>query len=398
MTESGLSRSGARIIYLAKGSRVFVSGMISIFIPYYLNAIGYDRLFVSFALVAILAGNAISNLGLTYFETRLGRRRFLQTFSLLMLAAGVTLAATRNPAAILLACLLGNISTTGTEAGPFQSIEAGVLPDLGNGMATVKAFGTYNFVGYVASSVGAFTAGTPGFLGNTTPVFQGLFLAFGAVGLLLFLLYSRLDALDSKDQGRSIPVQPNLSPSSRREVTRLSALFSVDAFGGSFVSQYVLSYWFLQTYSVSGQELAGIFFITNVIAAASIYGAALIAVRFGNLRTMFFTHVASNVFLVLIPFAGSLVGALVFLFLRQSVSQMDVPTRQALMTDMFPSDERVAVYAVTNTTRSGGAFVGGPVTSALYAFGLLSGPILVGGFSKLVYDFAVYGSYRRKFR
>jgi MFS family permease len=385
-------------VYVAKGSRVFVSMMLSILIPIYLTVFGYGGFFVGLALVAILAGNAVSNVGLTFFGGKLGRRRILQIFASLMVVSGIAFVLSGSPAVILVACFLGNISTTGTEVGPFQSVEAGVLPDLASGGTAVRAFGVYNVIGYVAASVGAFAAGTPGYLGYSLLAFQGLFGIFALVGVLLFLTYSRLRGLDSGGSRQNGPSLAGLSTPSKREVTRLASLFSIDAFGGSFVSQYILTYWFLQTYSVSGPALGGIFFVSNVIAGASIYGAARIAGSVGNLRTMFYSHVASNAFLILIPFAGSLVASLAFFFLRQSLSQMDVPTRQALMAEIFPSEERVAAYALTNATRSGGAFVGGPFVSIFLASGFLSAPLLVGGFSKLVYDFAIFGSYRKRFR
>ena len=388
---------GVLKIYLAKGTRVFYSGLLSLLIPLYLNALGYSNYFFGLTLVAILAGNVVSNLALSYLEPKLGRRRLLLSFSLLAVASGLLLALARHPALILLACLLGNISTTGTEAGPFQSIEAGVLPELTEGSVAVKAFGTYNMIGYAATAAGAFAAGAPGFIPGGLAVFSALFAGFALVGVLLFAIYSTLGFIESAPGGRR-PGLDRLSDLARKDLTRLSVLFSLDAFGGSFVSTYVLSSWFLLTYRVPALGLAGIFSTTSIIVVASIYGAGLIASRLGNLRTMVFTHLVSSAFLVAIPLAGSLPGALAFLFLRQSLSQMDVPTRQALMTEMFRKEERVSAYAISNTTRSLAAFAGSPLGAFFFAMGLLSAPIFSGGLCKFVYDFLIFGAFRKRYR
>jgi MFS family permease len=391
-----LPQTGVLQIYVAKGARVFYFGLLSILIPQYLLALGYSGLFVGVVLVAILAGNVVSNLALTYLETRLGKRRLLQAFSAMMVASGLGLAAYSSPALIVLACFLGNISTTGTEAGPFQSVEAGVLPGLSLGGA-VEAFGRYNLIGYAASALGALSAGAPGVLPGGLLVYRALFAGFALVGALLLALYSTLQSPTFEVKaGR--PDAGRLGVDARRDLRTISVLFSVDAFGGSFVSQYVLSSWFLLSYGVHSQELGGIFFATNAIVAVSVYGAARLARRLGNLRTMVYTHVVSNLFLVAIPLAGSLAGALVFLFLRQSLSQMDVPTRQALMAEMFNDEERVAAFAVSNTARSVSSFAGGPATTALMALGALSGLLFAGGVSKIAYDAAVYSVYRKRFR
>ncbi len=385
-------------IYTAKAARVYVSGMLSILLPFYLTTQGYSPFFVGLALAVILAGNAFSNIVLTSFERHLGRRGLLMAFSLLMMASGLALALGSGPVLILAACFIGNISTTGTEAGPFQSVEAGILPDLAANGGATRAFGVYNLVGYLASSVGAFTASTPEYLGGGVPVYRGLFAIFALAGALLLFIYGGLRGIEPPHTEGQRTGLSSLEPTVKREVIRISALYSVDAFGGSFVSQYVMTYWFHQSYGANLAVLGAVFLATNLISAVSIYGAAIIATKLGNLRTMFSTHLVSNVFLLMIPFAGTLTGALTFLFLRQSTSQMDVPTRQAFTTELFVQKDRVAANALTNTSRSLSAFLGGPVSAAMLALGLLSGPILLGGISKIVYDFGIFGTYRRRFR
>ncbi len=391
-----MSSVGVAQVYVAKAIRVFYSGLLSILVPQYVLALGYSNFELGLVLIAILGGNVASNLLLTYFESRASKRRFLQAFSLLVVVSGIGLAYSESLAVIVIGCFLGNISTTGTEAGPFQSIEAGLLPDLSGGRVS-EAFGRYNMIGYAASAVGALAGGAPGYLPGGVAVFRGAFLTFALGGLILFMVYTTLKS-SRFSQPSHRPGLSELTPQARRDLRDLSALFALDAFGGSFVSQYVLSSYFLIVYGISSESLAGIFFTTSVIVAGSVYLAGRVALRLGNLRTMVYTHLVSNALLIGIPLAGSLPGAIALLFARQSLSQMDVPTRQALMSEMFRSEERVAAFALSNTARSVSTFAGGPVGTALLAGGLVSGLLFLGGSSKVFYDLAIYVAYRKRFR
>ena len=395
MSGEPVSRPGPRPIYLAKGARVFVSGLLSIVLPFYLVTLGYGQLFQGLILAVILAGNASSNFAVTYLGAFIGRRRLLQSFSLQMVLSGAVLALSTSALLIVLACFAGNISSTGTEAGPFQSIEAGTLPDLAPAGATVKAFGKYNFIGYGAAALGQLASAGPGALGNSHIAFQAVFAGFSLVGVVLFAVYSRTGGLGSAQGVR--PGLAGLGPGARKEVVRLSALFSLDALGGVFVTTYLLSIWFNAAFGLQLEALGTIFFVASVAAAASTYVAALISLRIGNLRTMVYTHLVSNGLLIMMGLAGSLAPALAFLFLRQSLSQMDVPARQALMTEMFQRQERVQAYAVTNIARSTGSLAGGPVAAGILGLDAVAAVPFVGGGVKIAYDLLVFASYRKKY-
>jgi MFS family permease len=155
--------SSVSYLFAGKAARVFVFGMVSIMTPIYLVELGYSALYVGIALAAIIAGNVFSNVLLTWYGEYIGRRRFLLIFSSLMLASGILLYSTAYLPLMLLAFFLGNISTTGTEAGPFQSIEAGILPNMVSDKRRNRAFGAYNLIGYSASSIGAFAASAPSY-------------------------------------------------------------------------------------------------------------------------------------------------------------------------------------------------------------------------------------------
>jgi MFS family permease len=383
-------------VFISKASRVSVSSLLSILTPIYLVRLGYSALYVGAALTAILAGNAFFNIILTWYGDYLGRKKSLMIFSVLVVVSGFLLSSTIFLPLILLGLFLGNISTTGTEAGPFQSIEVGVLPILASGEKGNRTFGLYNFIGYGASSIGAFAASSPDYFQDSLLVSRLLYFVYGLVGILLLVIYRKLGNIEAQETGPRKLGLGNVRPEARRDITKLSFFYSIDAFGGSLVSQFVLSYWFSQVYRVSLSSLGVIFLAVNVVTAFSTLAAPVLAEKLGNLRTMLSTHLLSNIFLIIVPLAGSFLAAVVFLFLRQSISQMDVPTRQAFMAQLFTDEERVPANAVTNTSRSLSGTLGGPLTAIMFMIGATSLPILTAGFSKILYDILVYRSYRKK--
>lgn len=383
-------------IFLCKAARVFVFGLVSVMTPIYLATLGYSPFYVGVALAAIILGNIVSNIILTWYGNWIGRNRSLLFFSSLMLISGILLFSTTLLPLILLACFLGNISTTGTEAGPFQSIETGVLPNLVSERETSRVFGAYNLIGYGAASVGAFAASIPSYFQNDLLVFRSLYLVYGLVGLLLIMLYRQLGNLESVGTESKRMGIGDMGPKARRDLTRLSVFFSIDAFGGGFVSQSLLVYWFYLAYNASLESLGIIFFVANVITALSTFGASLLAERLGNLRTMVYTHLLSNALLVSVPLAGTLTGSVLFFFLRQAVSQMDVPTRQAFMAQVFTDQDRISANAITNTFRSVSSILGAPISGLLFAAGFTALPILTGGLSKIFYDLTIFSAYRKE--
>ena len=178
-------------------------------------------------------------------------------------------------------------------------------------------------------------------------------------------------------------------------VYTLSALFSLDAFGGGFVIQSIVAYWFHLRFGVEPGVLGAIFFGANLLAGISALSAAWIARRIGLINTMFFTHLPSNILLMLVPFMPTLPLAVAVLLLRFSISQMDVPTRQSYTMAVVAPDERSAAAGVTGIARSVGAALSPSLTGLLLAVpGLISVPFFLSGGLKIVYDLLLYRSFK----
>jgi predicted MFS family arabinose efflux permease len=201
-------------------------------------------------------------------------------------------------------------------------------------------------------------------------------------------------AVETKAAGPAVPSYSGLYRS-RNVVVKLSSLFALDAFAGGFVMQSIVAYWFHVRFGVSPAVLGGIFCGANLLAAVSALAAARLTKRIGLLKTMVFTHLPSNLLLILVPLMPNLPLAITVLLLRFSISQMDVPARQSYTMTVVSPDERSAAAGITGIARTIGAALAPVLTGPLLATPALLGvPFAVAGGLKIVYDLILYRSFR----
>jgi predicted MFS family arabinose efflux permease len=180
----------------------------------------------------------------------------------------------------------------------------------------------------------------------------------------------------------------------KRAVMKLAALFGIDSLGGGFLSSALIAYWFFERYGFSERELAILFFAARLLNAVSHVAAAWLAKRLGLLNTMVLTHLPSSLLLMVAPAAPS--GALAAaLFLgRESLVEMDVPTRQSYVMAIVPPHRRTYASGVTNLTRTVGWAVGPPIAGFVMQNVVLAAPLFIGGSMKILYDIVLYRSFR----
>lgn len=398
----GLDGNG-RLLFLTRVLRMFAYGFLAVVLVLYLAALGLDALTIGAILTLTLIGDTLVSLWLTTNADRIGRRRVLIAGSLLMTGAGLVFAATGVVPLLILAATIGVISPTGNEVGPFLAVEQAALSETTPDARRTPTFAWYNLAGYVATAVGALAAG---FLSQGlqaigfAPVdsYRAIVVGYAIVGLVMAVVFWRVGG------GVEAPVAPpaddgiarrlGLGPRSRGIVARLSLLFSLDAFGGGFIPQSLMAYWFHLQYGVEPALLGGIFFGANLLAAVSSLSASRFAARFGLVNTMVFTHLPSNVLLILVPLMPNLALAILVLLLRFSLSQMDVPTRQSYVMAVVEPGERSAAAGVTGIARTTGASLS-PILSAplLASGGLTSLPFFLAGGLKIAYDLLLYRAF-----
>ena len=387
--------SDTRTILTAQGVRAVAYGFASILLGVSLEERGWSPARVGVLLSAVVAGTALMSVLVGTVGDRIGRRRSSQYLYVGLAATGLVFGLAAPFAVLCLAALTGTLSTEVVESGPFTSLEQAMLPAGLDSAARTRVFGTYNAVATVAGSCGALAAGGPALLrraGIGVPADQRFFLALVPIGVLGALVAGRLSSAVEATAPTGLERRP--LGRSKSTVVRLSGLFALDAFGGGFVIQSFLAYWFRLKYGMSPDVLGVVFFAVGFLQAASFLAATRLAQRFGLLNTMVFTHLPSNVLLAAIPLAPNVAVAVVLLLGRFALSQMDVPTRQAYVIALVDPDERTAAAAYTNTARYAVRPLAPTVAGAAQqvAVGL---PFFLGGAIKSVYDMALWAWFRR---
>jgi MFS family permease len=375
---------------------MFAYGFLSVILGPYLASRGLSPVAIGWVFTGALAGGAVMTIALTAVADRLGRRRVLAAGTVLMGVCGAVFALTDRVGLLVVAAVLGAISPSGKDVGPFLAVEQAMLPQTTRDEHRTSVFAAYNLVGGLAGALGALATGLPEALGVAKPVgLRALVWAYALVALgLLGLVLALSSRVEAPGAGRGGPAPRFGLVRSRRTVTRLGALFALDAFAGGFVVQGIVAYWFHLRYGLETAALGGIFFGANLLAALSFLAAAPIARRIGLLNTMVFTHLPSNVLLLLVPLMPSLGLAVAVLLARHLASQLDVPTRQSYTMAIVHPDERAAAAGLLAVARSAAAAAAPALAGATLAVPALGLPFLVAGGLKIVYDLWVLVLFR----
>jgi MFS family permease len=398
--------SDGNFLFITRLARMFAYGFLSVVLVLYLEQIGLNQVRIGLLLTLTLIGDTLISLWITTNADRVGRRRMLIVGALLMVFAGILFAMTRNFVFLLVAATIGVISPSGYEVGPFLSIEQAALSQIVPDKKRTKIFAWYNLVGSFATALGALAGGSlvQGLMDTGMSAlgsYRVIVIGYAAIGAMMGGLFTRLSpAVEVPTVNGSTPSTSAFKKRfglhrSKGVVLKLSALFSIDAFAGGFVLQSILAYWFHVRFNVQPALLGAIFFGANVLAGVSALTAAWVASKIGLIRTMVFTHIPSNILLILVPLMPSLPLAIGVLLLRFSISQMDVPTRQSYTMAVVAPDERSAAAGITGIARTTGASLSPVVTGPLLAnAALLSLPFFLSGGLKIIYDLMLYRNFK----
>jgi predicted MFS family arabinose efflux permease len=373
--------------------RAFAYGFGSVVLGTSLAAGGLSDARVGLLFAAMLAGAALSSIGVGLVAERVGRRRLYAVLLAVMGIAGAVYALTDAFVLLVLVALTGTLSTDPNESGPITSLEQAML---GGAPAEERArvFGRYNAVAYLAGALGALAGGGPALFRHLFPALaadQRWLLVFPVVAIACVWLAGGLSARVEAD-GRA-PARP--LERSRGTVMRLAALFGLDAFAGGFVVTTFIVYWFDRRFGASPETMGAVLFAGGLIQAGSSMLSGRLAGRIGLLNTMVFTHLPSNVLLAVVPLMPMLPLAIAVLLLRFTLSQMDVPARQAYVVAMVDPAERTAAAAFTNTARYVVRPVGALGAGVAMQAVAVGAPFVIAGCLKAVYDLALYATFRR---
>jgi len=395
-----LTRDGW-LLFLTRFLRLFAYGSLSVVLVFYLISLGLSESQTGLLLTLTLAGDTVVSLYLTTRADRIGRRRMLVVGAILMAAAGLAFALTRNFLLLIIAGTIGVISPSGNEVGPFLSIEQAALSHVVPGRARTEIFAWYTLAGSLATALGALCGGTLTHALQKSAIvpvvsYRVVVISYAALGILLALIFTRLSPSAEVNAPAEQSAPETLKSfwglgRSHRVVANLAALFALDSFAGGFVVQSFAAYWFYLRFGVDPGTLGVIFFWANIFAGISSLLASRLAARFGLINTMVATHLPSNILLILVPLMPNLKLAVMVLLVRFSISQMDVPTRQSYTMAVVSAEERSAAAGITGVARTTGAAISPLFVGFLFARPrLISVPFFLAGSLKIIYDILLY--------
>ena len=388
------------LLFSTRIIRLFCYGFLSVILALYLSETGLSEGQIGLLFTFTLLGDAAISLWLTTSADRFGRKRTLLLGAVLMLGAGLVFILTRNILILVVAAVIGVISPSGNEIGPFLSVEQASLTQLVPDRERTRFFAWYNLAGSFATATGALIGGWLAQIlqdsgWSSLEAYRAVLMGYALGGLLLLLLFLNLTGSIEVEASQDSAKRVLGLHRSQAVVFKLSSLFALDAFAGGLLVQSLIAFWFHVRFGVEAGTLGSIFFGANILAGVSALLAVRLARRFGLINTMVFTHIPSNILLMLVPLMPTLSMAIAVLLLRFSISQMDVPTRQSYTMAVVAPDERSAASGVTAIARSVGASISPALTGWLIGVpALFSAPFFLSGGLKIIYDLLLYREFR----
>ena len=371
------------LVFVAKTVRTFCYGFLGVLLPIHLSNLGMSTMGVGLSVTLTLVGSAVLTYGIRRPVERYGSRVTLLGLAALSLVAAVLMLTSHNPWLVVLAAMIGNVAVGTGETGPFLSIEQVLIARATPFEKRTSVLSYYNFIGYAAAAAGSAILG----LGPTAGLLFGIFLAGSVVQLVVFRMLP-VQHIEAKTRsGGLIPKSPT--------IRKIAGLFSIDSFGGGFITQSLVAYYFHERFGLTLATLGVVFFASQVLSAISLLLAPLLARRIGLLNTMVSTHLVSNVFLIAIAFSPLPWLAIALYLGRQLLSQMDVPTRQAYLMAIVEDDEREEAAISTTLARTVTQAVSPSIAGWVMSTAALSAPFVFGGVIKSIYDVAIWQVFRK---
>jgi MFS family permease len=373
------------LLFGGRSLRAFGFGFAAVLIGIHLESRGLTPPEIGLTLGVGLIAASLSGLASAALAARVGRRRTLAVAGLLMAVTGIDLAVATQAWLLILAGLTGMLGAASVDLGPFASVEQAVLAEAVPADRRNVAFARYSLSGGIFNAAGGLAATLATGLSQS----RMFFATYAAIGLITAVL--PLFMSEKVEMSGAAPAFGSFRP-----LAGLAALFALDSLGGGLVANAVIAYWLHVRFGAGTGSLGPVFAAVALLQSLSYEVSGRLGNRFGLVKTMVFTHLPSNVLLLLVPFAPNLAWAVAILLARFALSQMDVPARQAYIVSIVPPSQRAGAVAMTGAVR-GVAQSFGPALAGLAigaaAYGL---PFFAGGSLKIAYDIALFAGFRHR--
>ncbi|SRR6266849_4351089 len=394
------SRRDLGLIYAAAWLRSFGIGLLGVILGVFLYRRGLSSIAIGAVLAAGIAGSAAGTIFVTYRADAIGRRRTLCCLSLLTTLGAAAVIFNLSLPILVAITFLGMLNGMGTDRSAAYALEQALIPSLVSDERRTWSLAWYSLVLDGSGALGALAAALPLIMQrhwglDLNLAYRYVFVGYAGINLISAGLYLLLTS-EVEHPGLNLPgkISAPVSQETKRTVKNLSALFAIDAFGGGFLIDALVAYWFFRRFGIAENNLAVLFFAVHILNALSHLGAAALAKRIGLIKTMIFTHLPSSIFLIAVPLAPSPTWAIVLFLLRESLVEMDVPTRQSYVAGVVAPEERTYASGVTNLTRNVAWAASSSLAGVFMQTIAFSAPLLLGGGLKIFYDILLWRAFR----
>ena len=387
--------ANAKLLLITRALRGFADGAVSVILPSYLTALGFDSFAIGAIVFGTLLGSAALTLAVGLAGRRIAPRGVLMAASALMFLTGIGFFSVTGFWPLFALAIVGTMNPSAGDVSLFLPAEQTAMADSVGVSNLTAMFSIYNVAGSMAGAVGALASGLPRLLArpagwSTSAAERGAFIGYSLIALIVGAIYRRMHVPERLHQAK--PSAPLVK--SRRIVIHLALLFSLDSFGGGLVVQSLLALWLLRRFNLNVASAGIFFFIAGLLGALAQLISAPIAARIGRIRTMVYTHVPANAFLIVAALMPGPKSAFTFLLLRALMAQMDVPARQSYVMALVDPEERAAAASVTNVPRSLATAFAALPAGALLNVSNFGWPLVGAGALKIIYDLLLLLQFR----
>jgi len=381
----------ARRLVFARALRGFADGLVSVLLASHLAALGLSAVQVGAVVTATLLGSAALTLAVGLGGRRIPERSVLLAASLLMFATGLAFAGVSTFPLLLLVAFVGTLNPSGGDVSVFLPTEQALLAANVDAADRTALLARYNLSGTLLGALGALATGVPLLVAAEGSPQPRPFLLYGSVAIGIGAIYL---GLRSGRSARATNAGGGRLVEARSAVLRLTALFSLDSFGGGFVVDSLMALWLFRRFDLSLEAAGAVFFAARLLSAFSQLVSPWLAARIGLVRTMVYTHLPANGFLIAAAFMPTAGSAIAMLLARMALSQMDVPARQSYVIAVTPPAERAAAVSLTNVPRSLASALSPMAAGALLEYSDFGWPLVIGGALKILYDLLLLSQFR----
>jgi predicted MFS family arabinose efflux permease len=385
----------ARVLLSTRALRAFVDGLVSTLLASYLLLLGYGARKVGFIVTGTMLGSAALTLFVGLRGHRIARRRLLMVVACLMIVTGLAFSVVTAFWGVFAIAVIGTMNPSSGDVSVFLPTEQALLPSTVSDRQRTAMYGRYSLVGFLFAAFGALAAGLPDAIAargwmTTAAADRLAFVLYALAGVVILVLYRQLSpAIEPPGDRRRAALG-----ASRRIVYRLAALFSVDSLGGGFVVQSLIALWLYRRFNLSVTTAGLIFFWSGLLSGLSALVSVKLAKRIGLVRTMVFTHLPANGFLIAAAFMPNVWLAVGCLLIRSALSQMDVPARTSFVMAVVTPEERPAAASVTNVPRSLASALAPSAAGWMLEHSKFGWPLVIGGVLKALYDLLLLALFR----